>query len=332
VRSGAVDRIAPFPEEAALPRITLLLCTLLLAAPAAAQAAAPAVTTGGAARVTQTTATLTGSVDPNRRATEYRFNYGASQRLGTVTPWTAAGSGDARVPAVADITGLPPGTRVFYRLIARNADGTTRGDIRSFRTRPEPTALELTAAPNPVTFGGTTVFSGRLAGTDNAGQPVTIERRDFPYTGAWVATGLQGTTAADGAFAFPPAGVPVTAQFRAVAPRRGNLRSAVATVEVALRVGTATSATRVRRGARLKFHGSIRPARPGAPVGIQKRTSTGRWVTVAGTFTRGGNRDFSTYTRTIRPPRGGTYRIFIAVADGNYVSAAGREIRISTYR
>jgi hypothetical protein len=304
---------------------------LALVAPAAAQAAAPAATTGGVTRVTPTSATLTGSVDPNGTSTTYAFQWGTTRSLGQETPRTGAGRGANPVPAVADLTGLQPQQTIFYRLVARNADGTARGAIRSFRTQPEPTGLTVAAAPDPVVFGSQTVFTGRLAGVSNTGQQVVLEQRPFPYTAEFTATGLTATTDATGAFAFAPTAPTLTTQYRAFAPRR-EVRSPITTVEVALRIGTAVTGTRVRRGARLKFYGSVRPARPGAQVGIQKRTRDGRWVTVAGATARGTEGGASTYRRTIRPPRGGTYRVFVAVPGGDVVSAAGREIAVRTFR
>lgn len=53
---------------------------------------------------------------------------------------------------------------------------------------------------------------------------------------------------------------------------------------------------------------------------------------MAGGTARGTAGGVSTYRRTIRPPRGGTYRVFVAVPNGDIVSAAWREIRISTFR
>lgn len=312
-------------------RLPIAATALVLLAPAPAFAAAPTATTGGVARVTPSSATLTGTVDPNGRETTYSFEYGTTRALGTATPPTSAGRGADPRPAVADLTGLAPEQRIFYRLVARNADGTARGTIRAFRTAPEPTGLTLASTPPVVTFGGSAALAGRLAGTDNAGQVVVLEQRPFPFSDAPASGGQQVTTDATGAFAFPPVPLSLTTQLRAFAPSKG-VRSPILTVPVALKVSTDRSASRVRRGARLKFFGSVRPARPGAQVGLQKRTRDGRWVTVAGVFARGSREGRSTYRKTIRPPRGGTYRVFVATSGGDLVGAAGREIKISTFR
>ena len=93
-----------------------------------------------------------------------------------------------------------------------------------------------------------------------------------------------------------------------------------------------TSRTRVRRGGRINFHGSVKPTGAGSPVSIQKLSSTGRWVRVAGTYTRRGGRTFSTYSKSVTVRRGGTYRVHVAVSSGNYVSADGRTVRVSSFR
>lgn len=304
---------------------------IALLAPAPALAAAPAATTGGATRITSTSGTVTGTVDPRGSATTYAFQWGPTRSLGSETPPTSAGTAAGTRAAVADITGLAPQQTIYYRVVARNGDGTARGSIRSFRTQPEPTGLSLAAAPNPVTFGAATTFTGRLAGVANAGQPIVLEQRPFPYAADFTPTGLQATTDAGGGFAFPPAPLSLSTQFRVTAPNR-KVSSPITGVAVALRVSTDRSRTRVRRGSPLRFFGSIRPARPGAQVGIQKRRRDGTWSTVAGATARGTAGGASTYRRTVRPPRGGTYRVFVQVPGGDVVSAAGREIAITTFR
>ena len=37
----------------------------------------------------------------------------------------------------------------------------------------------------------------------------------------------------------------------------------------------------------------------------------------------------SRYARRVRIRRGGLYRVFVAIADGNFVSSAGREVKIT---
>src|SRR5215212_1893891 len=111
----------------------------LFAALAAAFAAAgPLATTGPATSVTRTTATLTGSVDPNQTATTYHFEYGTTTAYGLTTPETAAGDGDDPVDVKADVKNLTAQTTYHYRLVATNTDGDSVGADRTFRTADAP--------------------------------------------------------------------------------------------------------------------------------------------------------------------------------------------------
>lgn len=305
----------------------------VLAGPAAARAAdPPSATTGGAARVTPTTATLTGAVNPRGSATTYEFQYGPTRSYGVVTPAVSAGSGTATVTAVADVTGLAPNTRYHYRIVARSREGVRGGADRTFTTRRQPLGLALVATPNPVTYGSPITLSGTLSGTGNAGQAIVLRQNPFPFTAGLNPFGPRLITDASGAFALGPVGVALTTQFQAVVDGK-DVASAILTVPVAVRVGTRVSRTRVRKGGRVRFTGSIRPARDGAQVAVQKRTRRGGWVTVAGTIThhhRSGT--LSTFRRTVRVRRSGAYRIFVGLQDGNYTSNVGRTITVRLRR
>jgi hypothetical protein len=114
-----------------------------------AQAAAPpAVTTGAPANVTQTTATVTGTIDPSGADTTYHFEYGTSTSYGLTTADQTV-SGDP-VTVQTALSGLTADTTYHYRLVATNAAGTTRGADRTLHTQAPP------ANPSPpgVSTGG----------------------------------------------------------------------------------------------------------------------------------------------------------------------------------
>ena len=133
-----------------------IMLGMLVPAAATAAPAKPGVTTGPAANVAQSTATLTGRVNPNEAETTYTFEYGTTRIYGTQVPSppASAGKGNRGVPVTADIGGLAPATTYHYRLVARNAKGVTRGADRTFRTQRQPLGLSLAATPNPVLPGG----------------------------------------------------------------------------------------------------------------------------------------------------------------------------------
>jgi hypothetical protein len=95
---------------------------------------APDAHTGGAKAVDLRTARLTGTVNPNGSETTYRFKWGEKRKYGHSTQPQSAGTGTDPVPVQADLAGLRWGHRYHYRLVAKNAEGTTMGRDRSFRT------------------------------------------------------------------------------------------------------------------------------------------------------------------------------------------------------
>jgi hypothetical protein len=156
-------------------RPILVACLVLLVLPAAAAAqivdpSPPSVTTGAAKDVARTTATMTGTVDPNGSATSYHFEYGTTTAYGLQTAAKDAGDGDGDVTAEIPVSGLSPGTTYHYRLVATNGNGTARGADRTLRTEPN---------PRPPGVTGT----GRAAvGPDSAVLRSTIDPNDAATT------------------------------------------------------------------------------------------------------------------------------------------------------
>jgi hypothetical protein len=305
--------------------------TWALALPAGAHAAAkPGVTTGGAANVQPQAARLTGTVDPNQAETTYQFQYGTTTAYGAVTPEGKL-SGDGRKTVTADLGSLAPATTYHYRLIAHNSVGQTLGADRTFKTKPQPLGVSLAATPNPILFGLGTTLGGTLTGTGNAGQEVLLQSNPFPFTQGFKPAANKQVTNAQGGFAFPILTQPVTTQYRVVVPGKPGVVSPIVTASVSVIVGTTLGTTRVRRGGLLTFKGTLRPAVDGTPIAIQKKRGT-RWVTVSGTVARHSNSSQSKYSKKVRVPRGGTYRVYAGVANGSYVPNTGREVRIRTHR
>jgi hypothetical protein len=302
-----------------------------LAIAPASWAALPAATTGGTTKVTADAAQLHGTVNPKGLATTYYFEYGLNRRYGSRTPDTNAGKGTKNVNAVANVGGLKANTTYHYRLVASNPDGVTSGADRAFTTKKQPLGLAFSATPNPITFGGGTNLAGQLTGTGNAGKQVVLEQRAFPYTVGFAKLGNPVVTGPDGAFAFGALALPATTQLR-VQTSDGKVTSPIATVAVAVRVKTNVSHTNVKRGRLVRFSGTIRPAREGALYAIQKLGSAGQWVTLAGGVTRKGGTAYSGFSRRVRIRRGGQYRVFVRIVDGNYTSGIGRTVTLRTHR
>jgi hypothetical protein len=123
--------------------------------------------------------------------------------------------------------------------------------------------------------------------------------------------------------------VPLNTQFRVVTVSgRPAVTSPIVTAGVSVRVGTLVSATRVSRGGVVRFAGAVTPARDGAQVGIQKLNSRHQWVTVSGTILHHASASSSRYAKRVRIRRGGSYRVYVLITDGNFVSNTGRVVRI----
>jgi hypothetical protein len=304
-----------------------ITAAIALAAPAAAAVTKPTVSTGGVARVTQTSATLTGSVDPNRARTTYYFEVGPQAgRYTTTTGPVGAGSGDKPVAAATDLTGLAPYTTYHYRLVASNREGTRRGRDRAFRTRRQPLGLGLIAAPNPVSYGGAVSLLGRLTGTGNAGRQVKIQIRPFPYTAPWADATSPLVTASDGSFGATVPNIRVNTQFRAVTVGRPAAASPATLVASAVRVSLHATRTHVRRGRRVRFSGLVTPPEVGSLFYLQRRRH-GRWVTVKGGVVRHAPGGVSRFGKTIRIRHFGRYRVLVGVNNQN-TSGISRTIRI----
>jgi hypothetical protein len=305
---------------------------LIMIVPAVASAAAPLVTTGGAAQVTIASATLTGTVNPRGLSTSYYFQYGTTTAYGSRTPSTGAGKSGAAVAAAAQIGGLGSNTRYHYRLVAHNSDGTTAGSDRTVKTPKQPLGLQLTATPNPVVFGGLTTLSGTLSGSGNAGRAVQLQQNPFPFTSGFSNLANAQLTNAQGAFSFTVLSVPLTTQYRVLVVNDQSVVSPVATVSVQVLVRTSVTHRHVRRGAKVRFSGTVRPAVPNVPLAIQKRGPSGGWVTLTGSITRPGGDGFAVYGKTLRIRRGGSYRVYVGASGGTFTPNAGRTIHIHTFR
>ena len=96
----------------------------------------PAVLTGAASAVTQTSATLPGSVNPNgQEVTECRVEYGTTNGYGSIASCASLpGSGSSPVAVSASITGLTASTTYHFRVVAANASGIGNGPDETFKT------------------------------------------------------------------------------------------------------------------------------------------------------------------------------------------------------
>jgi hypothetical protein len=94
----------------------------------------PLVTTGPPSGVTQTTATISGAVDPQGIQTSYEFELGTDTSYSGAKIFGSAGQSASAEMITVTLQDFAPGTTYHYRIVATNADGTADGTDQSFTT------------------------------------------------------------------------------------------------------------------------------------------------------------------------------------------------------
>lgn len=188
-------------------------------------------------------------------------------------------------------------------------------------------AVSLAAAPSIVVFNSSTTLSGAVSGPQTSGVTVQLDADDTrPYGDSYKPTGRTAVTAANGRYSFAAAPGKNT-QYRVTARTSPSVTSAAKLVLVRIRVGLRVSDSTPRSGSRVLFSGSVFPAYDGRSALIQKRSPTGRWVTVVSTTLRDAGTTRSSFSRRIRVSRDGTYRVKVS-GDTQRVNGFSRLRRI----
>ena len=94
--------------------------------------------TGGTTAITQTGATLSGSVNPVGTQLQAGIQFGKTTAYGLTTGSRTIPPGNAAVTLSGPVGGFTPGTTVHYRAFARTDFGTVFGADRTFRTAVPP--------------------------------------------------------------------------------------------------------------------------------------------------------------------------------------------------
>jgi 6-phosphogluconolactonase (cycloisomerase 2 family) len=131
----------------------------------------PSATTGAASAITDTGATVAGTVNAHGVATNYTFEYGTSTSFGAISPISSAGSASTDVAQTADLTGLSPNTTYYYRLVASSSAGDAVGTVHTFKT-----TATLHGQVNP--SGQQTAFTFEYGTTTSFGAITTVVALD----------------------------------------------------------------------------------------------------------------------------------------------------------
>jgi hypothetical protein len=241
--------------------MTAAMAATGLIAGVAAAASSPAVVTAGTSKVTDTSADLHGTVNPNGSSTTYYFQSGLTTGYGVNGKPASVGAGTKTVSVQQTASGLIPGTPYHYRLVATNQFGTTVGADRTFTTTGHPppdvatgpatqvntTGATLTGVIN--THGEKTTWMFQYGGSTSYGEqtaPQAIAAGSSPLNVAWSLQGLlaPGTIyhyrlvashasvasyGADGTFMTYPSPRPVPAVRATTKPHRASRRPYVFT-------------------------------------------------------------------------------------------------------
>lgn len=314
----------------------LIALVALVALPGTALAAAPGATTGDASNVTSTSATVSGTVNPNKEDTKYHFDYGTTTAYGTSTPDQGPVGGNAGKSASADLTQLAPSTTYHYRLVASNPSGTTPGTDKTFTTLaagqapPGGNAVTLAANPAAVTFGRATTLAGQVTGNGNAGVEVTLQSRPVSATPGAFTNVATATTDASGNYTFAQTPL-VNTEYQVEAKASPKVTSPVVRVNVRFAVTRRVSDKTPKRGTRVRFSGVVKPAHDGAVVLIQRRAKTGKFRTVAKPTLKASKiAGQSRYSKRLRIRHSGVYRVRVP-ADASHARGTSRKVKIRVH-
>lgn len=134
---------------------------------------APLATTTAATGITNTGATLNGSVNANGASSTVSFEYGLTNAYGsTKTALQSPVTGNAATSVSANLTDLLPNMQYHFRVISSNSGGAGSGQDLTFRTLSNIPSATTTAATN-ITTGGATLNG--LVNAQGASTAVTFE-------------------------------------------------------------------------------------------------------------------------------------------------------------
>jgi hypothetical protein len=136
----------------------------------------PSVVTKPASEVTQTSATLNATVNPNGvEVSECKFEYGSTTAYGSSAPCSSLpGSGSSPVAVSASVTGLSASTSYHFRVDAKNSVGSGEGSDEALKTlavpsSPGPSLLQPLATPALAPVASAAVLSRSLGNALSGG-------------------------------------------------------------------------------------------------------------------------------------------------------------------
>jgi hypothetical protein len=157
----------------------------------------PAITIKPASSPTRTSATMSGSINPNGFETSYQFEYGTTTAYGSKAPALpkSIGSGSSPVNVSETVEGLAAETTYHFRLVSTNVKGTIKGPDQTFTTP----AWEILSTLNTKGASDSSLYDVSCEPSTSACTSVgksTVSGIDIPVAHRWNGTSWTEQTAA----------------------------------------------------------------------------------------------------------------------------------------
>jgi hypothetical protein len=181
--------------------------------------------------------------------------------------------------------------------------------------------LTIKASATTVTFGKSVTLSG-VAKNIPAGTAVEVQQNPYPYAG-FKPTGKTAVVDPAGNYAIAGVIPQVHTQYKVTAKTSPPADSGTVFVRVRLKVSFSVGDLTPKRGASVRFFGTVGPAHDGKPVLIQKKTVTG-YKTVTRTTLLDNGTATSKYSKKLRIRATGTYRVVVESVDQDHDNGTSR--------
>jgi hypothetical protein len=183
-------------------------------------------------------------------------------------------------------------------------------------------------ATSPVTWGRSTTVTGKLTGRDNSGVSVELEADPYPFADNGFSRVATAATDANGDYRFVAQPTSHT-RYRVVAKASPTITSSPTTVLVRIRVKVAAATSDTGTPRTFRLSGTACPEHDGKLAYIQRRTSTGRFRTVARAPLTDAGVQCSDYARRVTVRRDGVYRVKVPSRDADHSTGVSRRIRLN---
>jgi subtilisin-like proprotein convertase family protein len=161
----------------------------------------PTAATAAASPLTDTGATLNGTINPAGASTDYAFDFGTTTAYDFRTGSASAGSGSTADLRSGAVSGLTPGTPYHYRILAlRGGIPVAAGDDATFQTTGTPRTLSIADASKAEGDSGASNADVTVTLSPTSGETVTVHYATSDGTAAQPGD----YTATSGSLTFAP--------------------------------------------------------------------------------------------------------------------------------